>query len=505
MNTATRLAFTAHGTQRILNCIFFLAFTGAVAWIKFGFHELWKDEWQAWMLVRDLDWRSMLGFLNYEGHPALWYVYLKLAHGITAGTGLPEAGVMQAAHLLTVAGVYFLLFFRLGFSLWLRVALGVGYFLFFEYGVVNRGYALTAFLSLLATDLIARNQPGSSNRQISGPVTALVFFLLFQTEVQGGIIGAAWCCFLLAQTSGNGWQTRWKTFFREPAVLGWLLGLVAFVWTVYPREAPGTVVRPYNAHVGSLLDSALSAFQGILANTFTIGWLPDTATTGWSGTGLLMSAVVLAALHHLFRQERAVWLTFFAGMLGFWLFFGLIYVGGVRQWGMVMVFFIGCLHLWSRSRADIAWPQLLILGVVLSAQMLYTWKAVDKEIRFPYSNASAAGAFIKNNLPPSIPVVAINPFDATSALGYAGRKFYALPEGEPFSFFHWLDKVYLPPESELKQFAQFKKSGNLVVIAGKPLDPKQYPKLMHWKAFDGYNIKNENFYLYTLQIGAAAK
>lgn len=503
MNTATRLAFVAHGTQRPLNCILFLAFIGAVAWIKFDFHEFWKDEWQAWMLARDLNWGDLFGFLYYEGHPALWYVYLKSVCGITAGSGLPETGIIQSVHWLTVAGFYYLLFFRLRFSLWLRIALGAGYFPFFEYGVVNRGYALAALLSFLAVDLVSRDKPEAGGWK-SGLLTGAVFFLLFQSEVQGGIIGAAWCFYLLARTSGDGWIARLKSFFHEPAVIGWSLGLIVFVWTMLPNGAYGKSGLPYNIYSGIFPDAAINAFQGIFANTFTIGWIPDTATTGWSGTGLLMGAVVLAALYVLFRSERTVWLTFFVGMLGFWLFFGLIYVGGVRQWGMVMVFFIGCLHLWSQSRAGITMPQLLILGVVLCAQILYSSKAVGKEIRFPYSNARAAGVFIKNNLPPRIPVVAINPFDATPAMGYSERKFFSLPDGEPFSFFRWLDQVYMPPQSELKQFAQFKKTGSLVVISGKPLAPKQYPNLILWKAFDGYNIKNENFYLYTLQIGAAA-
>jgi len=245
-------------------------------------------------------------------------------------------------------------------------------------------------------------------------------------------------------------------------------------------------------------ESAAMAFQGIFTNTFLIGVLPDTQVFGVTVAGLGLSGLVLVALHGLFWQERRVWAVFMVGMAVCWLFFGLIYVGGVRQWGTVMVFFIGCLHLWSLAAPRIHWPRVAILLGILAAQIFYCGTAVVKEIHHPFSNAQSAGAFIKKNVPVGVPVVAINPFDATPVLGYAGRKFYALPEGEPFSYFRWLDKVYLPPEQELLLFAAFKKVGGLVVVSGKPLDVNRYPNMQLWKSFDGYSIKNENCYLYTL-------
>ena len=53
--------------------LIFLAIVG----VKFGYHEQWKDEWQAWFLARDLNVPDLLGFLYYEGHPALWYLWMK--------------------------------------------------------------------------------------------------------------------------------------------------------------------------------------------------------------------------------------------------------------------------------------------------------------------------------------------------------------------------------------------------------------------------------------------
>lgn len=496
MPPIARYLFDHQRTHRTLNLVAFLLILAAIAALKFGYHELWKDEWQAWLLVRDLGWRDMLAFLDYEGHPALWYVYLKTVHLLTAGTGWAEASILQGAHLLTVVGMYYFLFFRLRFSLWLRLVLGLGFFLFFEYGMVSRGYALATMLAFWAVDLAGRETPPAGPR-VFGLLTALVFFLLFQTEVQGGIIGAAWCFFLLLQPAGGRPLARLRTTLRQPAALGWLLGLLVFFWTVYPQNH-GDITRPYNANMGTLGTSALTAFQGIFSNTFLIGILPDTQTFGISALGLVLSGLVLSALLGLFWPVRRVWAVFAVGMLAFMLFHSLIYVGGTRQWGMVFVFFIGCLHLWSLQQPRVGWLALAILAGILAAQLGYSYRGVTKDIRHPYSNARSAGEFIRANVPDKVPVVAVNPFGAAPVSGYAGRKFFALPSGEPVSYFRWLDKVYVAPEAEIALFAQYKRVGGLVVVSGKPLDAARYPNAKLWKTFNMYNIKDENYYLYTL-------
>lgn len=107
-----------------------------VAWLQFGYHEMWKDEWQAWLMARDMGWGELLRALYYEGHPGLWYVYLK----VWAAFGLNDALGLQLAHYLVVAlaGGIFWYFTRLPW--WLSLLLWMGYFPFFEYGVVSRGY-----------------------------------------------------------------------------------------------------------------------------------------------------------------------------------------------------------------------------------------------------------------------------------------------------------------------------------------------------------------------------
>lgn len=45
--------------------------------IVMRYHELWRDEAQQWLLVKNLSFKDLILHLNVEGHPLIWYVILK--------------------------------------------------------------------------------------------------------------------------------------------------------------------------------------------------------------------------------------------------------------------------------------------------------------------------------------------------------------------------------------------------------------------------------------------
>jgi hypothetical protein len=144
--------------------------------------------------------------------------------------------------------------------------------------------------------------------------------------------------------------------------------------------------------------------------------------------------------------------------------------------------------------------QIITLIPILLFSIYYNVLAVQKEVQYPFSNAEKTAAFLVSSVPQKVPIVAINPFETGAVVGYLGEshKVYKLPEGEPFTWFKWLAKVYVPSENELKLFAQFKGVGGIIVLTHAPLPPQRFPTATLWKAFDTYSIKNEKFYIYTL-------
>jgi len=485
------LNLQSKNTSTIANGILWGLFALVLLYFKFSYHELWKDEWQAWLVARDLSWTALPGFLYYEGHPALWYFYLKV--WTLFSSSFDEAFLLQLCHSIPVLVSAYLLVFRFNFSLLLKAGILLSYHFCFEYGIVNRGYTLVILLGFAAA-LSLRSPEKNSGR------LAIILFLLCQTEVYGLLMSGAIVLYLMLNTyfeEGKLQQVFHSGLIRR-VVLAVGLGLVVFVATVYPRGEEEDLSRayleaPFSAEV------IAKAFQGGLANTYTIGLLPDTNISGTSALGILLSLLVLAALISLFWADKKVLYTFLAFKLVFLFFLISIYTGGVRQWGMAFIFFIICLQLWTYSSPKVKTYQALIVGLILTTQMVHNGRAIYKDFHSPFSNALYAGAFIKEKVPDQVPIVAINKFEAAPVVGYAGRPFYELPEGKPFTFFKWLEKVYLPPEIELKLFAEYKKSKGLVLVSPSKLDAQRYPKAKLWKAFDRYSFKNEQYYLYLFE------
>jgi len=206
--------------------LIFAAFIGFYLYFKFNYHELWKDEWQAWLMARDMGWGELLASLYYEGHPALWYIYLKVWALFSSGTNDPF--LLQTAHAIIMIGVYYLLFFRLKFPFWLKTLLLISYYPFFEYGMVSRGYAFVMLIGFALVTFL--DKPEKNWKWL-----AALFFLFCQTEVYAVMMAGALLFYLFLE---NGFLKNPKTFFKNRSfrnlALSGLAGLVVFIISVFP-------------------------------------------------------------------------------------------------------------------------------------------------------------------------------------------------------------------------------------------------------------------------------
>lgn len=459
---------------------------------KFSYHEIWKDEWQVWMMARDMGWIELLQNLYFEGHPALWYLYIKIwttLHPIIPG--ILQEYWLQTAHLLAAAATFYVLFLRMRFPLWLKIALAFSYYFFFEYGIVNRGYIFVMLIGFVLAEQIHQYEKNALR-------VAVLIFLWCQVEAFSLFMGGAFTLYVLLRA----WEKHTlveslKQKSIQTILFGGIAGVGIFLLTVVPRSGDRNLQAAFAEPFAS--DVVQTAFQGNFVNTYWIGLLPDTNVFGVTSLGLGLSAVVLGLLVFLFWKEKKVLFTLLFFHLVYFLFCSGFYPGGVRQWGMSFVFFVCCLHLLWDHQKQFSIPQYAILGSILLFQLLYTYRALEKEVLFPFTNAKQAGLFLKEKVPAEVPIVAINKFEATPVLAYAERNFYALPEGEEFSYFKWTEKIYIPPQQELFLFADFKKVGGIIIISYQALDPNRYPNAKLWQTFDDFNLKNENYYIYTFQ------
>jgi len=474
MKTLPEKLFIRHAW--IETAVFLFSVTTLV-WMKFYHHELWKDEWQAWFVAKDKNFFEVLSFLNYEGHPALWYLYLKPFTWLTDIVPFTEEHILSFAHLIPAVLVFYIFWKKFEIPVIYKLLLFFSYFLMFEYGVVNRGYILVILCLFSAVYFLQKDNRGA---------LAWSLLLLCQTEVFGVFMALALAVYLYLTD---------KKHFAKPLQYT-AIGLLIFVISVFPRES-GHIAKT-QGKILTFGDRMLTSLQGNLTNAFLPGVTPDTSLFGWSPLGLLLALGLLVGAWYTFRRDKKVLITL-GLVLGMSFVFSLLFfVGGIRQWGMMAVFFVALLALTDKKHITHVIP-FLFITILGGAQTIYGIIALQSDINMPFSNARAAGLYIKDKIPEKVPVVAINKFEITPVVGYAKRKFYELPSGEPFSYFKWVERIYIPTQEELQLFAKYKGVGGIVIIAPKKLDPGRFSDAVLGKEFTAKNIKNENYYLYTLR------
>lgn len=111
-------------------------------------HKPFADEAQGWLIARDTTLSELfLSVLRKEGHPFLWYLWLKFLMCF----GLPYSKIYLASLIPQAIGVALFLK-KAPFPLWARLAFVSTYFIFYQYNIVARSYSLI-FLFIVLTAL----------------------------------------------------------------------------------------------------------------------------------------------------------------------------------------------------------------------------------------------------------------------------------------------------------------------------------------------------------------
>ena len=474
-------------SKSFLSTLIFCAFLIFLLIIKFGFHELWKDEWQAWLIATDTSWKELIELFPQEGHPSLWFLLLRGVNFIheLLMPGVADVHVLQGLHFLLTAGVYFLLFKKIELPLWMKTGFGFSYFLFFEYGVINRSYILLPLLIFWIIYLLERNKRNYW-------AISVLLFLLCQVEIYGMIASASLFLFIWL----NEFEKKFFELNKEKLITGSALaaGTILFYLTVAPRETDSTATFEQASSLSA--ESFLKSIQALSINTFYPGIFP-TAISDFNFLLMLFGMGLLTAFYFIFKANNNVLIAYAFFVITIWMFSSIIYLGGLRQWGIHLIVFISFLSLiYYKFKKFPIWQKGLILSMIIFL-CIHNFRIVGREIKEPFSNSKSAGLFIKDNFT-NIPVVGINKPYMTPAIGYAEKRFYSLPYGDAYSYFKWKEKQYIPNMKDLEKFKNSINAEKILIVFNKPLPNQIFVKLQPVAAFNKPSIREEDFYLYVL-------
>ncbi len=130
----------------IINLICIFLYAAATLTIVLH-HEIWADEAQVWLVVRDLNFSGIISHVRTEGHPLLWYfILLPFAK-------LPQANavIMQLINWLVVVISVSVLLLKSPFNLFSKISILLSSGFLYWYAAISRSYCfILLFMFLIA-------------------------------------------------------------------------------------------------------------------------------------------------------------------------------------------------------------------------------------------------------------------------------------------------------------------------------------------------------------------
>ncbi len=399
-------------------------------------HEMWRDEYQAWLIsTSSASLSDLFSNIRYEGHPCLWYLVLFGASKISSNVIL-----MQGIHLCIAISTVYLIFRYAPFRTIEKVLLVSGYFFMYEYCIISRNYAISVLIIIILCITFQRNRP-------TGIVQGLLLFALCNTNLYGAFIAGVFFLYILIEIYENRSNSKYLVKSLMPAAIiaiGFLL--------LYFQVKPASEMQ-YNEYYkwnrGFTMDHVLDTIAKLCDVYFPVPTLQVAGSFGKNiitGASFIKSIIAIACVviaSFSLKKNKPLLIAYLAGTIAI---LGVLYFNthtSLRHEGflflllvVVMWLFRGMLQ--STNNSDTITKKLFLF--ILVFQFIGGMVAIGKEIAYPFSNLEDAGRFaVKNEYEKAdisgIPDYIISPFTA-----FTHKPVYAAETGTQITFIKWDDE-----------------------------------------------------------------
>ncbi|WP_039896284.1 hypothetical protein [Lyngbya sp. PCC 8106] len=434
-----------------------------IAFLLFGLvgilhHEMWRDEFQAWLLARDsASLIELFHNMQYEGHPGLWHLCL---YGLSRITHNPL--IMQIFHLSVSVIIVSLIVKFSPFSPLHKFLLSFGYYFFYEYTIISRNYNLGILFIFLFCIIYLKNK-------VKPILIATVLALMANANVFAFILSFAFALTLIdnfySQIKANKFNKQ--KFLTSLLILfsGWGLSLLQIIRLSISQEQ---VIRPIKSSAKPI-QSSVSFFQEIklAGSTFTDIWrsyvpIPFHLNNEFWNSNILIdnsmntptiadislntmiaalaSLAILLISIKLLCQNRLILTIYLLGTASILTFNYLIFRGEMRHQGHLFILFIACLWILKKlllNKYKFTYKQQFInqfITVILSIHLLAGVHAYSVDLLYPFSVGRETAQYIQENDLDHLIIVGQKDTQAAVISGYLGQQIYYPERGEFGSF-----------------------------------------------------------------------
>jgi hypothetical protein len=490
----------------VVLCLVYLAY---LVWMHVH-HEMWRDEIHAWTLARVANgfWDLVTGDRAYEGHPPLWFWYLRVwTWFVQAAWGI-QAATVTAAMASAVLFVRFAPFPR-----YLKVLALSSYYLAYEHTVMSRNYVLGWVCVSLFCTLYHR-------LRVRYLGLAIALGLLSLTSAFGLIMSIFLLGFVVLDhvTPSLSMNRASPPARIEFTASPWLLVTVASVsaailFCIFTAEPPDP--NPFSPGfnfaaldmraVPHLLFRPLGGFLPWRhwSDLFCMSQTYSEARTLWINE-FIGAALIVLALLSLYPSWRLM-LVYLAGAVAMDVFMTVRYDGGTRHWGHFLVLFIAACWL---ARTALPRRRHLISTVFLSAVFVFqleaTLGAVVVDTQKVFSGGRQTAAFIVHAGLQDLPIVAGPDFEVDAVTGYLLRPYVAI-ETDEFNqtvVFHGRRRGFSPAELVKRSVEVARERKSPVLLIGIQVLPDSPPGSTRTLLYSSGPalVGDESFWVYRVQV-----
>jgi len=474
-------------------CFFILAY------LLSSFHEMWRDEIQAWSLAFNS--HSISGLFHitrFEGHGKLWYLMLYFLQLFTA-----SILSMKIMHVFLAALYVFVFYFFSPFKTIEKILFCFGYYFIYEYAVISRDYSIEILLLFLCTGIYLKY------KEHYLLLISMLLFFLFQTNIYGIIIGIVFYVYMIIGLIQAKTGTP-KTLL--PSILIVVSGLLIAVYFYIPPADQGFASGWFDHYDARL-------FNNVITKIF-VGYFPfpEIKIEFWNShftdtfpsfqlIQIIATILVILCITLMFKDRIKILLSFYAATLGLLLFSYFKYYGYQRHHGQLLLVFILCLWIYysdnknealSRQAKFVHLRKYFFL-LILIVNFLAACFAAYYEIKYPFSNAEATTQYLKSE---SLDTMNIGgdeyPVSAISAL--LNKPFY-FPQSQRSGIYiiydnkwRWLSQGEIIDKASA-YFEPLNK--NCLLILSNPVDSLP-PNWKFLKSFDKSIEGDENYFIYKI-------
>ena len=364
-------------------------------------HEMWRDEAQAWLLLKNLNFSTFLSQLKVEGHPILWYLMIKPFISL----GLPYTKMFIISWLLSVITVgLFVKHYPYGNISKIIILLSLPFV--YIAPVFVRSYTLTLFFMITISLLY--------KQRYKHPILyGLSLFGLFNTHIifSGFLLGLISIHFLELLTDKQN---------RKPNLIILGLGILGLVLLI---------IQLFGASSSGELFSTLSYLKEVL-----IGILFNITKNEFLSYLLFVTNILCLFFLVIKKEFKMLWILLcgLGAMIIMMGAYSLNYYLCVQP--LLIVLFV----LWNlRNESKIG---KLLLTAFFALNLFSSYSYIQKDWTLEYSASKETAEFIKNTIPDGSKIECLYVPYCSSLIPYLEQYDYTFIDTfnkKPFTFVDW--------------------------------------------------------------------